>query len=142
MKTILLIALLVLFFAGVGFASDSDFKKIDKNNDGRISKQEYIEAAVKSFAIIDQDQSGFLTSRELQAIDQNEATKFMKKEDINKDGKISREEFTQAAEKRFKFMDKNNNGLINQQEWNDIKSGISPKTFKTPPVSPLFILTF
>jgi Ca2+-binding EF-hand superfamily protein len=36
--------------------------------------------------------------------------------DTNNDGKISQLEFMQAAEKRFKFLDKNGNGYIEKKE--------------------------
>ncbi len=55
------------------------------------------------------------------------------------DGKISQEEFTGAAEKRFKFLDKNNDGFIDQKEWNDIKDSVNKRNSK---VSPLIIFSF
>jgi len=142
MKIILAVVVLLIFFSGIGFAADDDFKKTDANNDGKISKQEYIDAIVKSFDVIDRDKNGFLTRSELQSIDKKEAITFMKKQDANRDSKISGQEFTIAAEKRFKFLDKNNDGFIDQKEWDDIKSGIDSKSSKATPVSPLFIITF
>ena len=101
-----------------------------------------MDAAEKTFNKIDKNKDGFLTKNELKAIYKNDAKRFLKKEDSNNDGKISKEEFTQAAEKNFKFLDKNNDGFIDQKEWNDIKDGINPKNLKTTPVSPLLIFSF
>ena len=139
MKKILMSLLVVFFCTAVSFADDSDFKKIDINNDGKISKKEYMDAVTKNFDKIDKNKDGFLTKDELKATDKIAVKKFMKEADTNKDGKISKEEFTGAAEKRFKFLDKNNDGFIDQKEWND---GIKQRNSKAAPVSPLMIFTF
>ncbi len=142
MKKVLMSLLIVFTCAAISFAADDDFKKSDVNNDGKISKKEYTDAVGKTFNKLDKNKDGYLASDELQATDKVAVEKFMKEADINKDGKISKEEFTGAAEKRFKFLDKNNDGYIDQKEWNDIKDGINPKNLKTAPVSPLLIFTF
>jgi hypothetical protein len=142
MKRILPAILLILFCTAVSLADDNDFKKIDTNNDGKISKKEYIDAVIKTFDKIDRNTDGFLTKDELKAIDKIDVEEFMKEEDINKDGKISKKEFTQAAEKRFKLLDKNNDGFIDQKEWNNIKDGINPKNSQISPVAPFIIFSF
>lgn len=42
--------------------------------------------------------------------------KLFEKKDLNKDGRISKEEYVQCAEKRFKKMDANNDGSISKEE--------------------------
>jgi Ca2+-binding EF-hand superfamily protein len=142
MKKVLMSLLIVFACTTISFAAESDFKKTDKNNDGRISKKEYTDAVDHTFNNLDKNKDGYLTRNELHAADKTAVEKFMKEADINKDGKISKEEFAAAAGKRFKFLDKNNDGFIDQKEWNDIKEGINPKNSKTAPVSPLLIFTF
>jgi Ca2+-binding EF-hand superfamily protein len=142
MKRFLLAILLVLFCTAIGLADDSDLKKIDKNNDGKISKKEYIDAVTNTFNMIDKNKDGFLTEDELKAIGKIDAGKFMKEVDINKDGKISKEEFIKAAEKRFKLMDKNNDSFIDQKEWNDIKDSVNQNNPKISPVAPFIIFRF
>ncbi len=142
MKKILMSLLIMFFCTAISFAADSDFKKIDKNNDGKVSKKEYNGAAAKTFNNLDKNKDGSLIKDELQATDKVAIEKFMQEADTNKDGKISKEEFAQAAEKRFKFLDKDNDGYIDQKEWNDIKDGINPKNLKSTPVSPLMIFSF
>jgi Ca2+-binding EF-hand superfamily protein len=126
----------------ISSAYDNDFKKIDGNNDGKISKKEFLDAAIKNFNIIDKNKDGFLTIDELKAIGKIDAIKFMKEVDINKDGKISKEEFIKAAEKKFKLLDKNNDSFIDQKEWNDIKDNVNKNNSKISPVAPFIIFRF
>lgn len=142
MKIILKVVFLLLFSAAVCFAASDGFNQADTDNDGRISKKEYMDAAAKVFDDLDKNKDGVLTKEELKSIDKRSAKKFIKNEDMNADGKISREEFAAAAEKRFKFLDKDNDAYITQKEWNDMKDGINPKRSKTTPVSPLLMFTF
>ncbi|MCX5850069.1 MAG: EF-hand domain-containing protein [Deltaproteobacteria bacterium] len=142
MKRFLTAILLVFFCTAISLADDSDLKKIDKNNDGKISKKEYIDAVIKTFNKLDKNTDGFLTKEELKTIDKIDAEKFVKEEDINKDGKVSKEEFIKAAEKRFKLLDKNNNGFIDQKEWNETKDSVNQNNPKISPVAPFIVFSF
>jgi len=142
MKKLLAVVFLTLFSAALGFASAADFNKVDADNDGRISKKEYLDAGAKAFDKLDKNKDGVLSGNELKKSNKLDAAKFIQEEDSNKDGKISREEFTKAAEKRFKYLDKDGDAYITQKEWNDVKDGVNPKNTKTMPVSPLMIFTF
>lgn len=141
MKKILTIILIILFAASLSFAIDELFTGIDKNKDGKISKQEYLDAAKKTFNKLDKNRDGFLSKEELEAADKAAAKKFLKETDVNKDGKISQEEYIKAAEKRFKFLDKNHDGFIDQKEWNDKNTSVN-RNSQVGPVSPLIMFTF
>ena len=130
------------FCTVISLADNSDFSKIDNDNDGKISKKEYIEAVSKTFNALDKDIDGFLTREELKSIGKIHPRKFVKEEDTNKDGKVSKEEFDKASEKRFKIMDKNNDGFIDRQEWNAAKENVSGSTPKISPVAPFIIFRF
>ncbi|MCG6537429.1 MAG: EF-hand domain-containing protein, partial [Syntrophales bacterium LBB04] len=119
-----------------------DFSRSAAYKDGRISKKEYVDAVIKSFHKLDRNRDGFLTKDELKTIDKIDAEKFVKEEDINEDGKISKEEFIKAARKRFKLLDKNNDGFIDQKEWTDVKYGVNPRNSRSSSVSPLMIFSF
>jgi Ca2+-binding EF-hand superfamily protein len=142
MKKLFGVLAIILVVVSWAFAANDLFSKIEKNKDGKISKQEYMDAAAGDFAGLDKNKDGFLTKGELKAIDTIVMDKFLKEADTNKDGKISREEFTKYAEKRFKFLDKNNDGFIDQKEWNEMKDGANPRNSKVAPISPLMIFSF
>jgi Ca2+-binding EF-hand superfamily protein len=142
MKKILTAVLLVLFCTAISVADDSDFSKIDNDNDGKISKKEYINAVTKNFNTLDKNMDGVLTREELKAVGKINYRKLVKEEDINKDGKVSKEEFDKASEKRFNIIDKNNDGFIDRQEWNAAKENVSGNTSKISPVAPFIIFRF
>jgi Ca2+-binding EF-hand superfamily protein len=142
MKRFLLAVIIGLFCYSPAFAVENDFNKIDVNNDGKISKEEYNAAVIKTFNKYDKNKDGFLTKEEIKAIRKIDTQKFLKEVDKNKDGKISKEEFIEAAEKRFKLLDKNNDGFISQQEWNSFRQDLNQDKKNTSPITPFVTFTF
>lgn len=140
MKKIITAFLLVLFCTAICVADDNDFSKIDNDNDGKISKKEYIDAVTNTFNMLDKNMDGILTGKELKAVEKILPVK--KDADVNKDGKVSKEEFGKSSEKRFIIMDKNGDGFIDRQEWNAAKEKKSENTSKISPVAPFIILRF
>ena len=99
--------------------------KMDTNNDGRISKQEYLEAknrwAEKKFAKLDKNTDGFLSEQERTAEKSGKrrfkkSSHYFPKIDANGDGVISAEENKASAERMFKKLDTNNDQVITQDE--------------------------
>lgn len=122
MKKILTVLTVLLISATLSFAVDDLFSKIDKNKDGKISQKEYLEAVTATFNKYDLNKDGFLTKDEIRSIKKLEVEKFIKDVDKNRDGKISKQEFIDAAQKKFLQMDKNKDGYIDKKEWNAGKS--------------------
>jgi Ca2+-binding EF-hand superfamily protein len=117
MKIIIAVLTVLFLSAGVSFAADDQFLTIDKNKDGKINKQEYMDAVEGTFNKCDLNKDGILTKDEIKLIEKLEAGKFIKEVDTNKDGKISKQEFLNAAGLKFKQLDKNNNDYIDKKEW-------------------------
>ncbi|MDY6857018.1 MAG: EF-hand domain-containing protein [Thermodesulfobacteriota bacterium] len=88
-------------------------KKIDKDNDGRVSKEEYLAKYTEKFDRLDANKDGY--------IDKDEAVTKMKKKGIIKrmdkdnDLKVSKEEF-QGSDEEFDRLDANKDGYINKGE--------------------------
>lgn len=120
MKKILSWIAAVLFIASVAplaFAANEDFTALDKNKDGKISEQEYMDAAAETFDKLDKNHDGILTREEIQSNSKIDAEKFIKMINPNGEGKIVKKMYLQAAKKQFKSWDKNQDGLIDVKEW-------------------------
>jgi Ca2+-binding EF-hand superfamily protein len=133
MKKIFAVLTIILFTVSLACAADDPFSKIDKNKDGKISKQEYLDAVNGNFDKLDKNHDGILTREELQLNGKIDVDKFIKETDTNNDGKISKREYQQAAKKRFNQLDKDKNGFIDKNEWSDDRS---------PAYSPFTLFTF
>lgn len=68
-----------------GHGKHSHMKKADTNNDGKVDKQEFMQAAEKRFGRMDINHDG--------ALDQKDHLAYFDRMDSNHDGNISREEF-------------------------------------------------
>jgi Ca2+-binding EF-hand superfamily protein len=142
MKRFLTAIVLVLFCTSISLALDNNLKKIDNNSDGKISKKEYIDAVTNTFNKLDKNTDGFLAKDELKTIDKIDAEKILNEGDLNKDSKVSKDEFIKAAKKRFKVLDKNNDSYIDQKEWKETKESVNQNNPKISPIAPFIILSF
>ena len=97
------------------------FEKLDKNKDGKISKDEAGERLSKVFDRLDKNKDGFLTLEEVQRQRPGAGNRggiperAFKRLDKNSDGKITKEE---AGEnwKRVARFDKNKDGEVTKEE--------------------------
>lgn len=132
MKKILMALVMMFFTVSVAFAAEEILPKLDKNKDGKISKQEYLDAISGSFDKLDKNRDGSINRDELGHMDKKALEAFTKETDTDGDGIINKKEFEQAAAKRFKQFDKNRNGFINKDEWGAGRSELySPFTLFT-----------
>lgn len=89
----------------------------DANNDGFISMAEHLAAGERGFKRMDANNNGFIDADE-----QAQIAKFtggrniLAPADLNKDGKVSKEEFVKASNYRFKQADTDGDGRLNAAE--------------------------
>ncbi len=115
-KFIIAIAM-ILVLTGPVSGAEKAFEALDKDKDGRISQQEYLDATEKTFNKLDKDGSGHLDVEELKALPEANRKDWLAEMDKNKDGKIDRNEFQEAALKRFSKADEDENHYIDSREW-------------------------
>jgi len=87
------------------------FAALDKDGDGKVSKEEAGEKFADRFDKVDANSDGFLTKDEIKAAIQNHGMR----KDANGDGKISKEEFG-GEEAKFTKLDKNSDGFLTADE--------------------------
>jgi len=96
-----------------GGDGDGFFAQLDKNRDGKVTKDEF--ADERKFAEMDADGNGELSAPEVSdamAKRRKEAAyDFVEKNDLNGDGKVTREEFAGAAA-AFESADRNHDGVV------------------------------
>ena len=102
---------------GSGKDSAAFMARYDKNRDGTIDKKEFPHG--RRFAEIDADSDGALSKAEVeQSLDKARSERsydFIERFDLNRDGKVTRAEFTGPA-RIFEAKDKNFDGVIDQSD--------------------------
>lgn len=88
----------------------------DKNKDGRIGRVEFLERMKEAFYFIDTDKDGYVTIVEYQRSIQGADPARVATADRNKDGKISMDELLKIVSADFDEADKNDDGVIDEQE--------------------------
>jgi hypothetical protein len=95
-------------------------EQADANHDGKVTKQEYIDARAAQFARMDRNGDGFIDAADMRE-DANErgqraAAALRGRIDSNGDGKISKEEFVNAPTMVFDKFDANKDGVLDATE--------------------------
>jgi hypothetical protein len=125
MFTKVAISVVLLFSSCVVLAQGRDVAALDQadaNNDGKITRQEYIDARAAQFARMDRDGDGFADgtdSRERadqSAIGKRAAAAMRGRIDANSDGKISKDEFVNAPTMLFDRSDTDKNSELDAKE--------------------------
>lgn len=117
MRIIFAAVVALLVVTGPAYGGGKTFESLDKNHDGRISQQEYLDAADKTFNKLDKNGDGVLDAEELQALPKKERKNWADTMDQNKDGRIDRQEFRAEALKRFRAADADKDRYLDSREW-------------------------
>jgi Ca2+-binding EF-hand superfamily protein len=117
MQKFIIAIVMILALTGPVSGAEKAFEALDKDKDGRISQQEYLDAAAKTFNKLDKDGSGHLDEEELKALPETDRKDWLAEMDKNKDGKIDRNEFQAEALKRFSTADADQNRYLDSREW-------------------------
>ena len=97
-------------------ASERYFERNDKNKDGKLSREEFPQQRRRLFDQIDTDKDGFVTLEEDVFYRKSAPERFLARNDKNKDGKLSREEFPQQMRRLFERIDTDKDGFVTLEE--------------------------
>lgn len=120
-----LIAFASVLVSGVAGAAALDsgqlFAAADKNGDGVVSKQEFLDERAKRFDTLDSNRDGWLSQEELAAgLPNGRARRFLPlmfgQFDADGDGRVTRAEFAKAPTPVFDRADANGDGVLSQAE--------------------------
>jgi Ca2+-binding EF-hand superfamily protein len=116
------------FMKGKGW--DTFMSRFDTNKDGKVARDEFL-GQQPGFDRVDTNKDGTVTADEAsaakEAIQKHASQKggqankgrknFIERFDADKDGKVSRDEFTAGRTKGFEAMDKNKDGVLEKAEF-------------------------
>lgn len=94
---------------------------VEVDAQGGITQQAVLVVAEKRFAFFDRNKDGVIDSADLDALRKDNldyrVKRFVHYFGADKDGKITREQFTAKANERFARLDRNGDGTISRDEW-------------------------
>jgi Ca2+-binding EF-hand superfamily protein len=107
--------------AGPVTAQTDQFADADKNGDGKITRQEFLEARAARFDSIDTNKDGKLSRDEFVAAAPNFRARMLASStfsnfDKNSDGTLSRDEFKNGPTPGFDYADTNGDGVLTADE--------------------------
>jgi len=129
MKRLAIIFVIVVVLSGPAWGAGNSFQDMDRNGDGKLSREEIDQAAARVFKENDKNGDGALSKSEFDQI-KGAQSKF-EDLDTNKDGKVDMKELREAAINQFNQLDRKRSDYLTED---DLKC--SPRY--TPSASPLF----
>jgi len=133
MKRWNIVFIIVFVLSGLGWAADKSFQEMDKNRDGKLSREEFDQEALRVFRENDKNGDGALNKSEFSRI--NGAQSKFEDLDANQDGKVDMKELREAAIIKFNELDRKRDNYLTEE---DLKC--SPR-YK-PEAAPLYGIYF
>lgn len=116
-----------------GDFSERMLKRVDTDQDGKISKAEADAAGTKFFARLDDNGDGKIEDNEMpQRHSARFGGKMFDRMDADQDGKVTKAEFQAAGEKMFQRMDKNGDGVVEKDEMQKPRGDMPPADDQVP----------
>jgi Ca2+-binding EF-hand superfamily protein len=88
------------------------FQETDRNNDGKIDREEFHRRSVELFYFLDKDRKGYLVLVDVKGLTAEDFTTA----DRTADGKLTLDEFLNARFRHFEVADTNGDGVLTLQE--------------------------
>jgi Ca2+-binding EF-hand superfamily protein len=98
------------------------FKRADADHDGVVSRDEYQAARGAKFDELDRSDDGYLTDADFPRLSRghgaraDKAREMLQKPDSDQDGRVSREEYSNAGSPIFDLADANEDGVVDKPE--------------------------
>lgn len=102
-------------------SAESMIARADINNDGRVTRAEFIDSRARNFSRLDRNGDGYITQADVgQRMAQRLATSgqpdLFGQFDDNRDGRVSRQEFATGPTVAFDMADRNRDGAVDSAE--------------------------
>jgi hypothetical protein len=120
-RSIAFASLLACGASGAALDNGQLFAAADKNGDGLVSKQEFLDERAKQYDTLDANRDGWLSQGELASGLPNARARMLLpfmfgQFDTDGDGRVTRAEFAKAPTPGFDRADANGDGLVSQAE--------------------------
>lgn len=125
-KRSLIVAAPLLVLAAGAFAQVGP---VDTNGDGKITRREYIDAREHRFARLDRNGDGLIRADDFRNVATNPETRtrlaqLLRDADLNRDGAVSRSEFSVTGTPLFDQADANADGFVDRSEVSRLRSAL------------------
>lgn len=108
------------------------FERFDKNKDNQLSKKEHLNLAMHRFLMLDENENGMITKKEIQSsklsrMVPNFKSYIFNKYDLDGDFEVTKAELIEKTKTEFVKVDLNSDGLLSKSEYKKIETPFKNK---------------